>query len=105
MITTVLLICLGVVVGPDIERHSRILRDTIAKTGRTVLRAAQDAEISHQQFLRQIEMQEGSHKRLAMQPKEFWQWYAVLLAKEFGLPAELETAARLRDVSALELAS
>ena len=109
MITTVLLMFLAVVIGPDVQRrHERILRNAIARSGSTVLRAAQEAEIGHPQFTRQIQLIEGSHKRLAMQPVEFWQWFAVEITREFGLPAELETAGRLQRAvhqSEMELAS
>jgi len=30
-----------------------------------------------------------------MQPVSFWQWYAVAIAAEFGLPRELDVARRL----------
>ena len=106
MITTCLLLFLAVCIGPDAHRrHERILRAAIAKSGQTMLQAAQEAEIDKGQFTRQIQLVEGSHKRLAMQPKEFWQWFAVEIAREFGLPAELETAARLERVCDLEMAS
>jgi hypothetical protein len=61
-----------------------------------MLRAAQEAEIDQAQLTRQFQLVEGSHKRLAMQPRAFWQWYAVTLTAEFGLPIETKRAARLR---------
>ena len=109
MITTVLLMFLAVALGPDAQRrHERILRAAIAKSGQTMLQAAQEAEIDKGQFTRQVQLIEGSHKRLAMQPDEFWQWFAVEITREFGLPAELETATRLHRAvhqSEMELAS
>lgn len=96
MITTVLLIFFAVVIGPDAQRrHERILRNAIAKSGQTMLQAAQEAETDKGQFTRTIQLIEGSHKKLAMQPDEFWRWFAVEIAREFGIPAELETATRL----------
>jgi hypothetical protein len=87
------------------RRHERVLRNAISKSGQTMLQAAQEAEIDKGQFTRQIQMIEGSHKRLAMQPIAFWQWLAVEIVSEFGLPKELETAARLQAASDLEMAS
>jgi len=109
MITTVILIFFAVVFSPDAQRrHERILRNAIARSGQTMQQASAEAEINNAQFMRQIKLIEGSHKRLAMQPDEFWRWYAVEIVKEFGLPAELETAGRLQRAvrqSEMELAS
>ncbi len=97
MITTALLFVLAMAFCPDTaRRHERILRTAIAKSGQTVQQAAAEAEISQAQFTKQLQLLEGSHKRLAMQPVEFWRWYAVEITREFGLPEELETAGRLQ---------
>lgn len=77
------------------RRHERILRDAFRMANLTISQASQEAEIDQAQLTRQLGMQEGTHKRLVMQPVAFWQWLAVAIAKEFGLPAELERAARL----------
>jgi hypothetical protein len=77
------------------RRHERALRDAIHLSGSTMLQASQEAEIDQAQFTRQIQLLEGSHKRLAMQPRAFWRWYAVTLTSEFGLPTEAKRAARL----------
>ena len=110
MITTCLVILVTVCLTPDLQRrHERVLRNAIAKSGQTMLQASQEAEIDKGQFTRQIQMLEGSHKRLAMQPIAFWQWLAVEIVQEFGLPSELHAAARLhaasQDASDLEMAS
>jgi hypothetical protein len=78
------------------RRHERALREAVRLSGSTMLRAAQEAEIDQAQLTRQFQLVEGSHKRLAMQPRKFWQWYAVTLTAEFGLPIETKRAARLR---------
>ena len=99
-----ILLCLAVVIGPDAQRrHERILRNAIAKAGQPVLQAAQEADISQAQFTRQLQMLEGSHKRLAMQPVEFWQWYGLAILQEFGLPKEVETAGRVKAALEQEL--
>ena len=98
MITMILCtIALTVCLTSDLQRrHERVLRAAISKSGQTMLQASQEAEIDKAQFTRQIQMLEGSHKRLVMQPVAFWQWLAVEIAAEFGLPRELETAGRLQ---------
>jgi hypothetical protein len=96
VITSCIVLVVAVVLTSDLRlTHERILRNALAKSGSTVLRAAQEAEMDKGQFTRTIQLIEGSHKRLAMQPVEFWQWFAVEIAAEFGLPAELQTATRL----------
>jgi len=75
--------------------HERILREAIARAGQTLDQAAREADIDPKQFTRQLQLVEGSHKRLAMQPKAFWQWLAVGLADTFGLPQEVKQAYRL----------
>ncbi len=77
------------------RRHERVLRNAILKSGQTMQQAAMEAGIDQGQFTRQIQFAEGSLKRLAMQPATFWQWLAVEIAAEFGLPAEVETAGKL----------
>ncbi len=77
------------------RRVSRVLRDAIALSQQTMLRAAQEAEIDQAQFTRQIDLEAGALKRLAMQPDAFWQWLSVTIAAEFGMPAEAKRAARL----------
>lgn len=42
-----------------------------------------------------------SMKRLSCLPEAFHQWYAVLLAKDYGMPGEYQPARRLQDASAL----
>jgi hypothetical protein len=75
------------------------VRDAIQLSKQTMRQAAQEAEIDQAQFQRQIEMAEGSLKRLAMQPASFWQWLGVTIAAEFGIPAEVEQATRLARAS------
>jgi hypothetical protein len=77
------------------RRHARLLREAIRLAGLTMTRASQEAELDQAQFTRQAEMHEGSLKRLAMLPSAFWQWYAVVLAAEFGMPIEAQRAAKL----------
>ena len=79
------------------RRVTRVLRSAVESTPelRTMRRASQEAEIDQPQFQRQLEMTEGSLKRLAMQPDAFWQWLAVAIAVEFGIPREAQRAARL----------
>jgi hypothetical protein len=85
-----------VVLSDDLRRtHERALRTAIQLSGSTMRLAAQEAEIDQAQFTRQIQLAEGSLKRLAMQPKRFWQWYAVALAQEFGIPVEARRAGKL----------
>lgn len=87
----------AVVLTDDLRRqHTRALRDAIQRSGSTMLRAAQEAEIDQSQFTRQVDMLEGTHKRLAMQPVAFWQWYALALFAAFGPPDELCHVVRLR---------
>jgi fructoselysine-6-P-deglycase FrlB-like protein len=86
----------GVALSDELRRlHERLVRDALRLSGATMLSASQEAEINQAQFTKQIQMLEGTHKRLAMQPVEFWQWYAVALADAFGMPRELRRAARL----------
>lgn len=86
----------AVTFSDDLRRtHQRLLRDAIQLSKMTMLRASQEAEIDHAQFRRQVEMLEGSHKRLAMLPPEFWSWYGCLLVQQFGLPPEMRRSARL----------
>jgi hypothetical protein len=73
----------------------RVFRDAITLSKQTMRMASQEAEIDQAQFQRQIEMEQGSLKRLAMQPDTFWQWLAVTIAAEFGVPMEVEHGARL----------
>ncbi len=102
MISISCLLIVAVCLTTDLQRrHEKILREAIAKSGQTMLQASQEAEIDKGQFTRQIQMIEGSHKRLAMQPVAFWQWLAVAIVAEFGLPQELETAGRLQRAARL----
>jgi hypothetical protein len=77
------------------RRVVRAVREAIQLSKQTMRQAAQEAEIDQAQFQRQIEMAEGSLKRLAMQPEAFWQWLGVTIAAEFGMPADAKRAARL----------
>ena len=79
----------------DRRRHEQLLREAIRLAGFTMDRAAQEAEIGAPQFTRLVQLQEGTYKRLAMLPREFWQWLAVLIGNEFGLPKEAKQALRL----------
>lgn len=79
----------------DRRRHEQAIRNAIRLAGMTMLRAAQEAEIDQAQLTRQIRLVEGTLKRLAMQPRAFWQWYAIELMSAFGLPAEARRAMRL----------
>jgi hypothetical protein len=97
MITVMVAVAVAAVaLTPDLQRrHERVLRNAIAKSGQTVQQAAMEADIDQGQFTRQLQLAEGSHKRLAMQPIAFMQWLAVEITREFGLPAEIETGAAL----------
>src|SRR6185436_9732916 len=80
------------------DRRRRIamaFRDAIRLSNQTMRQAAQEAEMDQAQFQRQIEMTEGTLKRLAMQPEAFWQWLGVTVSAEFGLPVEAQRAAKL----------
>jgi hypothetical protein len=86
----------GVVLTDELRRlHERLVRDAVQRSGATMLSAAQEAEIDQAQFTRQIQLLEGSHKRLAMQPRAFWQWYALAIVNAFGLPREARRAVSL----------
>jgi hypothetical protein len=74
--------------------HERILRDAVGMCG-TLDQAAREADIDPKQFSRQLALMEGSHRRLAMQPDEFFQWLAVFYAAHFGLPRKVKEAYRL----------
>jgi hypothetical protein len=98
MILTTMLV--GVALTADMKRrHEKVLRNAIVRSGQTFQQAAAEAEINQAQFTRQLQLEEGSHKRLAMQPVTFWQWLAVEITREFGLPAEVETGAKLGQVA------
>lgn len=85
-----------VVLSDDRRRRvSRVMRDAVVLSKQTMRQAAQEAEIDQAQFTKQIELTEGSLKRLAMQPDAFWQWLAVTITGEFGMPTEAKRAARL----------
>ncbi len=89
-------IAVGVMLTADLQRrHETVLRTAITKAGLSMKEAAAEADLDKGQFTRQLQMLEGSFKRLAMQPVAFWQWYAVAIAKEFGLPQELDVAQQL----------
>lgn len=110
MLASMFLLLIAVAFSADARRrHERILRNALIRSGSTVLQGAQEAEIGHPQFTRQLQMLEGSHKRLAMQPDAFWQWFAVEIVREFGIPAEVRAARRLhraaRSVAKMEVAS
>jgi hypothetical protein len=85
------------------RKHEQLIRDAIQLSKMSMLRASQEAEIDHAQFRRQVEMLEGSHKRLAMQPVEFWQWYAVAIAQAFGLPDAVTQGSRLGRMAKMAL--
>lgn len=77
------------------RRIARVLRDAVTSSKQSMGQAAREAEIDQAQFTRQIDLIEGTLKRLAMQPDAFWQWLAVAIAGEFGMPRDAERAARL----------
>src|SRR6185436_15716571 len=77
------------------RRIAMAIRDAIRLSNQTMRQAAQEAEIDQAQFQRQIEMAEGTLKRLAMQPEAFWQWFGITLSQSFGLPVEAQRAAKL----------
>jgi hypothetical protein len=84
------------------ERRRRIaemLRDAIRLSKQTMSQASQEAEIDQAQFQRQIEMTEGSLKRLAMQPDACWQWLGVSIAAQFGIPEDAKRALLLEQAS------
>jgi hypothetical protein len=90
-------VLMGVALTEEVRRlHERILRDAVRLSGGTMLSAAQEAEIDQAQFTRQVQLLEGSHKRLAMQPRAFWQWYAVAIVNALGLPRDVRRAAHLQ---------
>lgn len=85
----------AVALTDDLRRtHERLIRDAVRLSGATMLQAAQEAEIDPAQFTKQAAQAEGSHKRLAMQPRAFWQWYGLAILREFGLPDEVIVGAR-----------
>lgn len=79
----------------DRRRHEQAIRNAIRLAGMTMLQAAQEAGIDQAQFTKQIQLIEGSLKRLAMQPKAFWRWYAIELSAAFGMPTEAKRSMRL----------
>ena len=93
------LFALGVLAVALTDARSRLitatLRDAIRLSDSTMRQAAQEAEIDQAQFQRQIELVEGSLKRLGMQRDEFWQWWAVTIADAFGMPRVAQRAARM----------
>lgn len=82
------------------RRITATIRDAIRLSDSTMRQAAQEAEIDQAQFQRQIELVEGSLKRLGMQRDAFWQWWAVMIAEEFGMPRIAQRAARMALASA-----
>ncbi len=90
-------LCGGCVALTDARRRrvARMFREALDASQPTMLRAAQDAEIDQAQFTRQIDLEAGTLRRLAMQPDAFWQWLAVAIMDEFGMPAKAKRAARL----------
>lgn len=96
----------AVTLTDDLRRtHERLLRDAVRLSGGTMTLAAQEAEIDQAQFTKQFQMLEGSHKRLAMQPPDFWRWYALAILHEFGLPAEMTLATRAKRMAKMALSS
>jgi hypothetical protein len=96
-ISTILALFVGVALSSDQQRrHEHIYRRAITRSGQTIQQAAAEAEISQPQFTRQLQGLEGTLKRLHMQPVAFWQWYALELLNEFGLPKEVENANRVQ---------
>lgn len=92
---------LGVVLSEARSRRiTGTVRAAIRLSDSTMRQAAQEAEIDQAQFQRQIELVEGSLKRLGMQRDEFWQWWAVTIAEEFGMPRVAQRAARMALASA-----
>lgn len=83
----------------DRRRHEALLRAAIAKAGLTLDQSAREAEMDSKQFARQLAMVEGSHKRLLMQPRSFWQWLAIGLAAYYGIPPEVKRAYQLARAS------
>ncbi len=88
--------CVGVTLTDARRRRvARALRTAVALSQQSMLRASQEAEISQAQFTRQIDLDEGTLRRLAMQPDAFWQWLSVTICEEFGMPSEAKRAARV----------
>lgn len=80
------------------DRHAKLLREAISKAGQTLDQSAREAEMDIAQFRRQVDLVEGSHKRLVMQPDRFWQWYGLVILLQYGLPKELRLARKLSRV-------
>lgn len=81
------------------RRHVRTLRTAMRHADLSLDRAAREAERDTSQFHRQLEGLEGSLPSLWKQPVPFWQWFAVMLAEEFGLPPSVRRASHLRRIS------
>jgi hypothetical protein len=84
--------------------HASLLRHASDLAYHSQGRAAQEADLDQAQWRRQIDQIEGTHKRLAMQSDEWWQWYAVVIAQHFGVPGEVRIGHAL-ERSAADLGS
>lgn len=90
------LVCLGVVLTADRSRRCEtVLRTAMARSTGSLKASAIEAEIESPQFTRQLQGVEGSLHRLYRQPDAFWQWLAIAIVAEFGVPAELQHAQSL----------
>lgn len=81
------------------RRHVRVLRAALRHADLSLDTAAREAERDLSQFRRQLIGTEGSFASLWKQPPAFWQWLAVVLASEFGLPVDVRRAMQLRRVA------
>jgi hypothetical protein len=77
---------------------SRVVRGAFRHNNQTMDNAALEAERDGRQFARQCDGFEGSLTSFMKQPKGFWQWLAVGLLEEFGIPPELERVAQLHRI-------
>ena len=79
------------------RRHTALLFEAMRLSDLTKEKACQWMAIDKNQFRRQSEEQDGhiSLTRLMLLPPLFWQFYALLLAEEFGLPKVVTRGVRV----------
>jgi hypothetical protein len=80
------------------RRCAKVLCDSFGLAKMPMKQAAAEAGRDQAQVTRQIHAQEGSLGTLYAQPDTFWQWFAISIAQEFGLPKEVRRAGLLRRV-------
>ncbi len=79
------------------KRHTDLIFEALRLADLTKEKACLFMAIDKNQFRRQSEEQEGhiSLTRMMALPSLFWQWYALLLAEEFGVPKCVTRGMRL----------